>query len=105
MIAQDEARHMQLGRHYFEWLGDRLSDPERKRLAAVAVRTLRLLAAAWQSEETRPPNDRDRELGIVDRRTIRTVVLRAVREDVIAPLARLGIEIAPGSLTKLGINV
>ena len=102
-LARDEVAHARFGWLYLEWAGDRLDDAERARLAAVAADGLADYAA-----ELAPPEGRAvdgvtpegflvrhiHELGWMEASEYAAVARRAVRDRVIARLARHGIEVA-----------
>lgn len=99
-IVIDEAPHGRLGFLYLEWLDDRLDDAEKTRLANVAVETLASLAPLWQRLQSRVVDgittegyrlEHIRELGWTESSLYKERAQKAVKEDVLAPLAKFGI--------------
>ncbi len=102
-LARDEVAHARFGWLYLEWAGDRMDAGERARLAAVAADGLADYAA-----ELAPPEGRAvagvtpegflvrhiHELGWMEASEYAALARRAVRDRVIARLARHGIEVA-----------
>ncbi|HEU5057170.1 MAG TPA: hypothetical protein VFU21_11620, partial [Kofleriaceae bacterium] len=96
-LARDEVAHARFGWLYLDWVGDRLDDAERARLAAVAADGLADYAA-----ELAPPEGRAvdgvtpegflvrhiHELGWMEASEYAAVAVRAVRDRVVARLAR-----------------
>lgn len=101
-IVADEAPHGRFGFLYLEWAEDRLDAAERARLAEVALETLALLAPLWQRLTSRVDDgvtsegyllEHVRELGWTEASLYKERARRAVRADVVEPLARFGIEL------------
>lgn len=99
-IVKDEAPHGRLGFLWLEWVEDRLDDAERKRLAGVTVDTIAALAPLWQRLTSRVTDgvttegyllEHVRELGWTEASLYKERARNAVRDDVLAPLAKFGI--------------
>jgi hypothetical protein len=110
LIARDESRHGRIGGLYMEWACGEMDDDERVRLARLALETLRGFAGFWQ----RPPGGardgitRDgyrvthvNELGWMETNAFIARARRAVRVAVVAPLARVGIELDSSEVEAL----
>lgn len=102
-LARDEVAHARFGWLYLEWVGDRLDDGERARLAAVAAEGLadyraELATPAAVAEDGVTPEGflvrHIHELGWMEAGEYARVAERAVRDRVIARLARHGIAVA-----------
>lgn len=98
-IVADESLHYRLGGLYFDWACERMDDAERARLSSVALATLRSLAQGWKS--TPKPSGRRRatkeqihEIGWIEAELFADQIRAAVRDAIVAPLARYGIELA-----------
>jgi hypothetical protein len=97
-IVRDEAPHARLGWLWLEWANDRIDDDERARLADVALDALRGFAPLWTRSNDAPALDDDtlahvHALGWMEANAYADAARRAVREDIVAPLARFGIAI------------
>jgi hypothetical protein len=99
-IVADESLHYRLGALYFEWASDRMEDAERARLAEVAMRTLTALSPLWKrtpaqrtSARYRATLEQIRTIGWVESRVYMDQVRAAVKDGVVAPLARYGISL------------
>lgn len=99
-IVKDEAPHGRLGFLYLEWLDDRLDDAERVRLARVTVETIAALAPLWQRLQSRVEDgittegyrlEHIRELGWTESSLYKERARKAIRDDVLVPLAKFGI--------------
>jgi hypothetical protein len=88
-IARDESRHKRLGWLYMEWAAEDMDDAERARLGRVATTALERLSPVWSSKGSGSPTH---ELGWLEPRAFRERAMKTVREEIVAPLARLGIE-------------
>ena len=100
-IVKDEAPHGRFGFLYLEWADAHMDDAERARLGEVALTMLRLYAPHWT--KLRSTVDEDgvttegfrlehvRMLGWNDSESYAKAARKAVREDVLAPLADFGI--------------
>ena len=109
-IVVDEAPHGRFGWLYLDWIADELSDGERKRLAAVAIDTLRVLSPLWRKLSSRVTDGvttegyllaHVRELGWMESSEYARVAREAVRVEVAEPLARYGIELSERELGAL----
>jgi hypothetical protein len=102
-ILADEARHRRFGSLYFEWAVDRLDDAERARLSRVLHHALTEHSAFWRPAPSVAP-DRKRgggykahdlhELGIQEAARAIPLARKVVEEDILAPMAELGITLA-----------
>ncbi|MGH7285999.1 MAG: hypothetical protein ACRELY_31145, partial [Polyangiaceae bacterium] len=101
-IARDEARHTRLGWLYFEWAAEALTESERARLGEIARQEIEKLPAQWRSSASvlrdgltsNGHRIQDvRELGWMESQHLVEVVSRCLREDIISPLAKLGIKV------------
>jgi len=101
-IVQDEAPHGRLGWHYLEWIGEDLDEAERARLAGVALEMLRAFSPLWQRLRSKVVGgvttegyriEHVHQLGWMESSAYGTRARQAVREDVLAPLARFGIDV------------
>ena len=109
-IVVDEAPHGRFGWLYLDWIADELSHGERKRLAAVAMETLRVLSPLWRKLSSRVSEgvttegyllSHVRELGWMESSEYARVAREAVRVEVAEPLARYGIELSEQELRAL----
>lgn len=109
-IVKDEVPHALFGRYYLEWVGDLLDDDERTRLGHVALDTLRTLAPFWALLTSRVVDGVTTEgfriedvyaLGWADAETYAATARRAVRDDILAPLAFVGIVPDPDEVEAL----
>ncbi len=100
-IVKDEAPHGRLGWLYLEWAEEQLDAAERARLAEVAVDTVAQLAPLWQRLQSRVEEGvttegyllaHVRELGWTESSLYKERARKAIEHDVLAPLARFGIE-------------
>ncbi len=103
-IARDEARHTRLGWLYMDWAADEMDDQERARLAKVALREIQMLSPIWRRRTSRTEQGvttegyllKDvHELGWMESQHVAQCAIRAVEEEILAPLAKLGIVIDP----------
>lgn len=101
-IVADEAPHGRFGFLYLEWAEDQLDATERTRLGEVALETLGDLAPLWQRLTSRVDEgvttegfllEHVRELGWTESSLYKARARRAVLDEVVAPLARFGIEL------------
>jgi hypothetical protein len=111
-ILADEARHRRLGGLYFEWAGERLDDAERERLSRVLCDALAGHAPYWRrkTSEVREGVTREgvrvedlHELGWLESARAVPLARKVVEEDVLAPLAKLGIAITADERQGLGL--
>jgi len=101
-IVQDEAPHARLGWLLLEW-GDRfLDDDARRRLGVVAERAIRAYQPTWTGIDSRADGERTSEgfllshvhaLGWMEAQAYAEAARRAVREEIVEPLARFGIHV------------
>ena len=87
-IARDEARHTRLGWIYLEWAAQDMDDTERARLAELARAEIERLSPLWNARRADAS-----ELGWLDRDTFHARARKTILEDVVDPLAKLGIPI------------
>ncbi|HEY1954088.1 MAG TPA: ferritin-like domain-containing protein [Polyangiaceae bacterium] len=91
-IARDEARHERLGWLYLDWAAADMTDDERARVAAVARAELERIAPTWQKRANYMHSDAQaRDFGWLGATRFRERAERTVRDDIVAPLAKLGI--------------
>jgi hypothetical protein len=109
-IVRDEAPHGRFGWLYLEWLAEDLDDAERRRLATIAVDTLRVYEPYWKRLRSRVRDGVTSEgfrvehvtaLGWMESQAYATAAREAVRDEVVAPLARFGIEIPAADIARL----
>jgi len=102
-LARDEVAHARFGWLYLDWLGDRLDDPLRAHLAAAAADGLADYARELAPPEARAAGgitpegflvDHIHQLGWMEAGAYADLAQRAVRDRVIARLARHGIAVA-----------
>ncbi len=100
-IVADEAPHGRVGWLYLDWANERFDDAERERLANVAVQTVRDLSPHWRRLTSRVSDGitsegfllrQVNELGWMEASAYGERARRAVREEILEPLARFGIE-------------
>jgi hypothetical protein len=94
-IARDESRHTRLGFLYLEWAVKEMNDDELHRLGRVATDAIARVSPVWQRETSGAP-----ELGWLQSSAFRDRALRTIREDIIAPLERLGIAVTDTSPSR-----
>ncbi|MCA9568667.1 MAG: hypothetical protein KC656_12530 [Myxococcales bacterium] len=109
-IVKDEVPHALFGRYYLEWVAGLLDDAERARLAGIALDTLRTLAPFWTTLTSRVVDGVTTEgfaiadvyaLGWADAETYAATARRAVRQDILEPLAFAGIHPDPAVVEGL----
>jgi hypothetical protein len=109
-ILADEAHHRRLGALYFDWAADRLDDAERARLARVAVRTLEGFAPFWRRAASPAVGGVTREgwrvedihaLGWLESARFAALARKVVAEDILAPLAEIGIVVSDEDRARL----
>ena len=109
-IVRDEAQHGRLGFLYLEWVEDHLDDAERLRLADVALDTIRTLAPLWQRLRIGADDVRTeegylisdvRQMGWMVAGEYQALARRAIREEVVEPLAAFGIEVSADEIDAL----
>jgi hypothetical protein len=106
LIARDEAHHIRLGSLYFEWAEELLDDAERTRLADVAIATIERLAVLVRAPDRGAARksyalDHIHALGWMDGKTYRARTKRALLDDVVPPLVKLGIPIDEAKVASL----
>lgn len=92
-IARDEARHTRRGWLYMEWAVLDMDEAERSRMASFALRELARISPVW-NDRALPKAitaEQVRELGWLDPDAFRARAEKAILEDVVDPLVRLGI--------------
>lgn len=101
-IARDEARHTRLGWLYLEWSAEEMSEQERARLADVALREIQKLSPIWRARSSKVKDGVTTEgyllkdvhdLGWMESEQHAATAISAVRDEIIAPLAKFGIVI------------
>lgn len=100
-IVRDEAPHGRLGWLYLDWVADRLDASERHRLAEVALDALSGLAHLWRDGPAEAPPPDIHALGWMDRADYARLARGAVRDRILRPLARLGIDVDRDRLAAL----
>jgi hypothetical protein len=109
-ILADEAHHRRLAVLYFDWAAERLDVAERTRLGKVTAQTLERLAVYWR----RPPSpvvegvtregwkvDDIHALGWLESARFVELARRVVAEDILAPLAEIGVVISAEDRARL----
>jgi hypothetical protein len=100
-IVHDEAPHGRLGWLYLEWAESLLEERERRRLADVALNTLHAFQPLWRLRSRVVDGvtsegfllSHIHQLGWMEAQAYAAAARIAVREEVVAPLARFGIEL------------
>lgn len=92
-IARDEARHTRLGWLYMEWAVEDMDEAERARLANVAVAELERISPLWLKRRADVPTRTAHDLGWLDAAAFCEHAKKTLLEDVVDPLAKLGIPI------------
>jgi hypothetical protein len=109
-IVQDEAPHGRLGWLLLEWSDDRIDDAERQRLGQVALASIRELSPAWlmlaSSERDGTTSEgfsleHVAQLGFMTSSTAARTGRSAIRDEVVAPLAKFGIVVPERELEAL----
>jgi hypothetical protein len=109
-ILADEARHRRFGGLYFEWAGERLDDAERARLSGVLLEALRGHQRFWKRKAEPVVSGRTangysvadlHELGWMESERAVPLARKVVEEDILAPLAALGIALTESERTEL----
>jgi hypothetical protein len=99
-IVRDEAPHGQLGWLYLDWAADRMDDAERGRLAVVALDMMRAFQPYWRRLRSVTKDgvttegfriEHVRQLGWMESPAYARAAREAMRDQVMAPLARYGI--------------
>jgi hypothetical protein len=110
MIVKDEAPHGRFGWLYLEWAQERIDDAERARLAGVAMRFLRRYQHYWKRLRSTVKDGvtsegfllaHVRELGWMESSAYGAASREAVRQEIVAPLARHGIELPPADIDEM----
>jgi hypothetical protein len=107
-IVADESLHFRLGALYFEWASERIDDAERARLAQVAMDTLRAISSTWKRTPAqraavrhRATLEQIRTIGWIESRVYMDHVRAAVKDGIVAPLARYGIALPVSEVDAL----
>jgi hypothetical protein len=109
-IARDEAPHARVGWLFLEWAGARLDDVDRSRLADVALAGLRDQSPYWTLARSKAAGGMTsegflvrhvNELGWMEAEAYGREARRAVRAEIVEPLARHGIVLDEGEVTVL----
>ena len=109
-IARDEVPHARVGWLFLDWAGPLLDDAERARLAGVALDALRDQEPYWKQVRSRAVGGvtsegfqlrHVRQLGWMEAGEYAAEARRAVREEIVAPLARAGIELPSAEVSSL----
>ena len=109
-IVQDEAPHGRLGWLYLEWVSDLIDDAERARLAGIAMSALRRYEPFWKRLRSKVVDgvtsegfrlEDVRQLGWMESAAYARAAREAVREAVVQPLARFGIELPSAEVDRL----
>jgi hypothetical protein len=109
-IVADEAPHGRLGWLFLDWASDKLDDAARARLAVVAMDTLRDLSPYWRKLTSRASDGittegflvrQVNELGWMEASAYGERARRAVRQEVVEPLARFGVELDASAIDAL----
>ena len=97
-IAKDERPHGQFGWFYLEWAGERMSETERQRLAGIAASSLESYRGYVDRLPESPLCDTEvaeiLALGWMEPAAMQALLPEAVKERVVMPLAKWGIEVA-----------
>jgi hypothetical protein len=105
-IVADESLHHRLGGLYLDWASPRFDDAERERLAGVALSTLESLATTFRPPTGAPKRrtatlEQIQTIGWVETPRFKAAVESAVRDDIVAPLARYGIVVPQAGVDAL----
>lgn len=102
-ILRDEVYHKQLGALYIEYAYESWSDAERERLGGVLADELFKYRALWDVpvREAVGPTVQEHELGFLKRSELAQVALDAALNDVVAPLAEIGVVLSDADLTRI----
>ena len=109
-IARDEVAHARVGWLFLDWAAPRLEDAERARLAAVALDALRDQQPYWKQARSHAADGVTSEgfqllhvhqLGWMEASAYADRARRAVREEIVAPLAKAGIELPASEVARL----
>jgi hypothetical protein len=88
-IARDESRHKRLGWLYMDWAAEDMDDAERVRLGRVATSALLRLSPVWRRTGSGAPTH---ELGWLEPEAFRSQAIETIRDEILTPLERLGIQ-------------
>lgn len=96
-IVRDEAGHGTFGWSYLDWAGDRLSPADRVHLSRLAARSVRGVLRTWDSLRRRPRANATgaHTLGWMQTEAYLELAGRSLRNKVLKPLARYGIDPTP----------
>lgn len=109
-IVHDEAPHGRFGFLYLDWVSEQLDAAERARLGAIAVTTVEQFSPLWRRLTSRVHDgittegyqlEHVRELGWTESSLYAARARRAIEEEVVAPLAKYGIELPADRLATL----
>ena len=92
-IVKDEAAHGQLGWLFLDWADERLTEPQRRRLAEVARETIAAVVLRWEQLLPRAPTPLDTDtLGWMETTSYLSLARRSLASHVLAPLRERGID-------------
>jgi hypothetical protein len=109
-IVHDEAPHGRFGFLYLDWANEQMDVDERTRLGVIAANTIEQFAPLWQRLTSRVQDgittegyriEHVRELGWTEASAYAVRARAAIEQEVVAPLARYGIEVPADRLAKL----
>lgn len=102
-ILRDEVHHKQLGVLYVEWAYASWDDAERARLGHVLADELGRFRGLWDVPAPRPVGETvpEHRLGFLQRAELALVAREAALEDVVAPLAAIGVTLTPDEHARL----
>lgn len=105
-ILRDESRHRRMGGIYLEWALEKMDEQEIERLGDVLFDALKGLSPFWKApsrkrEPTPATLDELHALGWLPRATFAEVAKKVVVEDIVEPLATVGITISPEERAQL----
>lgn len=98
-LLADEGPHAELGWRILAWAGPRLTAAERARLGVIAVGAIASFAPLWQAPAC--PACQAPDLGVTPPEDHGALLRRAVRERVLARLARAAIPVDPAAVEPL----
>lgn len=93
-IVRDEAAHGIFGWTYLDWVGDELSEGDRKHLARVAGRTIDALTDSWKTIRANPEANVDdiNALGWMETDAYLALARKSLQTRVLNPLRARGID-------------
>jgi hypothetical protein len=101
-IVQDEAPHGRFGFLYLGWAEPKMSPGEKDRLATVALETLELFAPHWTRLQSKTVDgvtsegfrlEHIQRLGWNEAEAYARAARKAVRQEILAPLSKFGIDL------------